>query len=662
LLERASPVRAFIGLLVLTTTAAFAADDRALYAHWCARCHGDAGDGRGPAAVALAFNGTPPRDFTRGRFKVKSTPANAAPTDEDLARTIREGIPGTAMPYFSDLLSDAEVAALVGVVRGFDAHPAAPSTPIDLGPPPEETPALQARGATLYQDLACWTCHGDAGHGDGSSAATLRNEDGTPAHPTDLTRPWTFRGGGDAGAIAMRLATGLAGTPMPSFRESVSTPDLWALAAHVRSLARAPSLHDAAVAAAHRPPGNGEKPEVRGAYLAKSGTCFLCHVQMRPDGAYAEGTFGAGGMRVEIAYLGTVYTRNLTPDATTGLGSWTAADLRTALHTGRTRDGRTLSALDMPWTILTGLTDADVDAIFAYLRTLTPVRNFVPPPAGASLGDALGRKVRALATGEQLRASYHPGNAGYAPAGGEDVPAPQNPIGPVVAFGAGFAGMVVGVLLRRARPVLGILVMVAAVAGAFVYTWPPLAFLPPALVRGERYGAGALGLPPLRPPPAPVAAGNRDEDALTARGRYVAIAGTCTLCHTAGPSVTRLWAPFPDMGGGMRVEWRVFGRTYSRNLTPDAETGLGRWSDAQIRRAITSGISRDGRLMHWQAMPWDHFSHLRPEDLEALVAYLRHLPPAWSRVPDPEPPRPGDEAGDTFFFGYTGEYRRAAAP
>ena len=80
------------------------------------------------------------------------------------------------------------------------------------------------------------------------------------------------------------------------------------------------------------------------------------------------------------------------------------------------------------------------------------------------------------------------------------------------------------------------------------------------------------------------------------------------------------------------------------------------WTDAEIRRAIASGLARDGRTMHWQAMPWDHFSRLSPEDLEALVCYLRHLPPVRSRVPAPEPPRAGDEAGDTFFFGYSGVY------
>jgi hypothetical protein len=112
------------------------------------------------------------------------------------------------------------------------------------------------------------------------------------------------------------------------------------------------------------------------------------------------------------------------------------------------------------------------------------------------------------------------------------------------------------------------------------------------------------------------------------------------------------------MGGGLRVSWNVFGTTYSRNLTPDRETGLGLWSRAQIRRAITSGIAPDGRQMHWQAMPWDHFSNLTPEDLEALVIYLEHLPPAWSRVPPPEARRADDPPADTFFFGYSGEYRR----
>jgi len=139
---------------------------------------------------------------------------------------------------------------------------------------------------------------------------------------------------------------------------------------------------------------------------------------------------------------------------------------------------------------------------------------------------------------------------------------------------------------------------------------------------------------------------------LAGRGRYVATVGTCTLCHTAGPSVTRLWAPFPELGGGMRVRWNVFGTVWSRNLTPDPGTGLGDWSDAEIVRAITSGLSRDGRTMHWQAMPWDHFSRLTPEDSVALVTYLRHVPAQRSPVPPPAPPAVDDPDALTFFFGY----------
>ena len=60
--------------------------------------------------------------------------------------------------------------------------------------------------------------------------------------------------------------------------------------------------------------------------------------------------------------------------------------------------------------------------------------------------------------------------------------------------------------------------------------------------------------------------------------------------------------------------------------------------------------------MHWQAMPWDHFSNLSLEDQDALVFYLRSLPARWSKVP--ERTATSDEPGDTFFFGYSGEYRR----
>jgi mono/diheme cytochrome c family protein len=659
-------VRAALALTVILTSgarvfAAPVAGDASRYEHWCARCHGARGDGRGPAAVALALNGVRPRDFTAGRFKIVSVASGSGPTDADLAHTIAEGMPGTPMPYFHDLLTPEEILGLVGVVRSFG--PAQPiGAPLDLGPPVPDSAESRARGATLYRDLGCVACHGARGLGDGASASALRASDGSSIRSADLTRPWTFKGGADRAQVAMRLAAGLGGTPMPGYLDAASPADLWDVANFVGSLARAPSLDAAAAALARRPPGDGQPPRARGEYVVKSSTCFLCHVQMNSDGSYVEGSFGAGGMRVTIAHVGTLFTRNLTPDSETGLGGWSADDLRRALREGRSRDGRALSPLDMPWTVFSALDDADIDAAYAYLQSLPPVRNLVPVPEGPGPWDGIVTKARALLAGDPMHAGYHPSNAGRVPAEGEH-PAPiRNPLGDEIVAVASLVVLAAYLVLRRRRgrietaSVSALLLVIP-----LVYTWPPLRWMPAALVKAEppfETVSALFGLPPVRHPPPAVRDGDDDTEALAERGRYVATIGACPLCHTAGPNPVRLWAPYPEMGGGMRVTWQVFGTTYSRNLTPDGDTGLGPWSKPEIKRAIQSGIARDGRIMHWQAMPWDHFANLTPEDLEALVVYLQHLPPVFSTVPAPAPPSPGDPDADTFWFAYSGEYRR----
>ncbi|MGH7895752.1 MAG: hypothetical protein ACREQL_13855, partial [Candidatus Binatia bacterium] len=362
-----------------------------------------------------------------------------------------------------------------------------------------------------------------------------------------------------------------------------------------------------------------------------------------------------------ITHAGVVYSRNLTPDPDTGLGRWTAGDLRRALREGRTPTGRSLNALDMPWTILAGLRDADVDAIHAYLQSLPAVRNLIPPPEAAPLWDGVAGKLGAVATGAQIAGVYYPGNAGRAPTPDETIAPVENPSADAKVTLACLVALVLHAVARgRRRRLEALVVGGVLVLVAMVYTWPPLRWMPATLVKAvppfETLGH-LLALPPLRPAPEPTAGADADARVLAQRGHYVATIGTCPLCHTAGPDPLRLWRPFPEMGGGMRVGWRIFGTTYSRNLTPDRATGLGDWSDGEIRRAITSGISRDGRIMHWQAMPWDHFSRLSLEDLEALVAYLRHLAPVRSEVPTPAPPSADDPDGDSFAFGYSGIYR-----
>ncbi|MCG2594119.1 cytochrome c [Ramlibacter sp. XY19] len=102
----------------------------------------------------------------------------------------------------------------------------------------------------------------------------------------------------------------------------------------------------------------------RGAYLARVGNCMLCHTE-RGGPPYA------GGRPIATPF-GTVFSSNLTPDARTGIGSWSAAHFRRALHEGRSRDGRLLYPA-FPYTHTTLVTGADADALFDYLRSLPPV-------------------------------------------------------------------------------------------------------------------------------------------------------------------------------------------------------------------------------------------------------------------------------------------------
>ena len=102
---------------------------------------------------------------------------------------------------------------------------------------------------------------------------------------------------------------------------------------------------------------------VRGAYLARVGNCALCHTT--PGGEPY-----AGGKAIATPF-GEVYTSNLTPDPSSGLGQWNADDFWRALHFGVSRDGRRLYPA-FPYTSFTQVTREDSDALFAYLRTLTP--------------------------------------------------------------------------------------------------------------------------------------------------------------------------------------------------------------------------------------------------------------------------------------------------
>jgi mono/diheme cytochrome c family protein len=101
---------------------------------------------------------------------------------------------------------------------------------------PPVTPERIARGKQLYTDAECLACHGASGRGDGPSAPTLKAQSELPIAATDLTRPSRFKNGAAAQDIYRTLMTGLAGTPMPSYADSLEPDQTWDLVYYVLSL------------------------------------------------------------------------------------------------------------------------------------------------------------------------------------------------------------------------------------------------------------------------------------------------------------------------------------------------------------------------------------------------------------------------------------------
>ncbi len=99
---------------------------------------------------------------------------------------------------------------------------------------------------------------------------------------------------------------------------------------------------------------------------------------------------------------------------------------------------------------------------------------------------------------------------------------------------------------------------------------------------------------------------------LVKRGRELAAIGNCNDCHTVRGA--------KNFAGGLPVP-TPFGAIFSSNITPDAETGIGRWSEAAFRRAMRSGVDREGRHLY-PTFPYDHFTNVSDEDDRALYAYL----------------------------------------
>jgi cytochrome c len=122
------------------------------------------------------------------------------------------------------------------------------------------------------------------------------------------------------------------------------------------------------------------------------------------------------------------------------------------------------------------------------------------------------------------------------------------------------------------------------------------------------------------------------------RGRYIATAlSGCVYCHTPH-DWTAAGTPMVagKEGGGEVLPYADLpGRIVAPNLTPDPETGAGRWTDDQLARAIREGVGHDGRAL-FPIMPYKHYHNMSDEDLASIVVYLRSLPPVHNDLPATE--------------------------
>ena len=161
----------------------------------------------------------------------------------------------------------------------------------------------------------------------------------------------------------------------------------------------------------------------------------------------------------------------------------------------------------------------------------------------------------------------------------------------------------------------------------------------------------------------PAAAQQPPSPDLVGGGRYLVTIMGCNDCHTPykmgktgpEPDMTRMLSGHPEnlkmpppprlempwgmVGAATNTAWAgPWGVSYTSNLTPDQNTGIGIWTEDMFIRAMRLGKHMGTSRAILPPMPWPWYSKMRDEELKAIFAYLKSIPPIQNRVPDPTPP------------------------
>ncbi len=235
-------------LVTVTQTSgkAYGADadmGKKVYQKYCVICHGAKGDGKGLMDVihrneksGLVWS-IYPRDFTVGTYKFRTTPTGCLPDDSDLMRIIREGIPRSGMPSHEDVskMDREDVIEYLKTLspRWEEEDPCEMMTvkkPGWVG-----TADSIMSGEKVYKDMKCWECHGNEGKGDGTKANDLKDDWGDKILPFNFTTG-TLKRGSSPENVYLTFTTGLDGTGMPSYEDSLNEEDRWHLVSYTLKL------------------------------------------------------------------------------------------------------------------------------------------------------------------------------------------------------------------------------------------------------------------------------------------------------------------------------------------------------------------------------------------------------------------------------------------
>lgn len=276
----------------------------------------------------------------------------------------------------------------------------------------------------------------------------------------------------------------------------------------------------AALSAVWSTAAQAEPSVERGEYLVDGlAACGNCHTPRNPDGSFNMDLYMAGGFEFLEPPAFEAYSRNITPDVETGIGTWTAEEIVNAIREGHTPEDEKIGP-PMPIFMYNLISDDDAMSMAMYLQSIPAVHNEVP------------------------ESTYN-----------------------------------------IEKPVPG---------------------------------------------PAPGAAAPSPDDEV-AYGEYLATVAHCLDCHTPRNEMGEPDFARAGAGGFGIVELPDGRRLLTANITSDEETGIGDWSDEALRRALTEGISANGHIL-FPIMPSSFFKNATEEDLDAIIAFIRTLPPVSNEV------------------------------